>query len=240
MHRTQITLVLASLAAASPAHAHFVLVQPSSWAKLDSGGNPQKSPPCGNEGTPVQTGAVIEYKVGDTIPITIQETTFHPGHYRVSLARDQASLPRDPSADVVPGTTDCGTLAVNNSPTLPLLADGLLTHTKPFSSQQTAMVKLPGGMTCDPCVLQVVEFMSDHGAPCFYHHCSNIKITASGADAGIPGPGGDDAGIGSDPTMGGCCNTHGGARSAWLAFLVGGLVLRRRRHRSRARMHDCE
>lgn len=232
MQRPHITIVLASLAATSPAYAHFVLMQPSSWAKLDGGGNPQKSPPCGNEGTPVQSGAVIEYKVGDTIPITIQETTYHPGHYRVSLAKDQASLPADPDGDVVPGTMACGTLAINNSPTLPLLADGLLVHTKPFGAQQTAMVKLPAGMTCDPCVLQVVEFMSDHGAPCFYHHCSNIKITATGADAGIPGSGGgNDAGLGGDPAMGGCCNTHGNPASAWLAFLVGGLVLRRRHKR---------
>jgi MYXO-CTERM domain-containing protein len=228
---TQITIVFASLAAASPAYAHFYLMQPSSWAKLDSGGNPQKTPPCGNEGQPVQSSAVIEYKVGDTIPITIQETTFHPGHYRVSLAKDQASLPADPDSDVVPGTTACGSLAINPSPKLPLLADGLLVHTGPFSGAQTAQVKLPAGMTCDPCVLQVVEFMSSHGAPCFYHHCSNIKITANGADAGIPGPGGD-AGNDVDPGMGGCCDAHGsGAASAWLGLLVVGLVLRHRRRR---------
>jgi uncharacterized protein (TIGR03382 family) len=116
---------------------------------------------------------------------------------------------------------------------MPLLADGLLVHTKPFSGPQTASVKLPAGMTCDPCVLQVVEFMSNHGAPCFYHHCSNIKITANGADAGIPGSGGgggDDAGVNPDPAMGGCCDAHGGGASAWLGLLVAGLVLRRRRH----------
>ena len=226
---TQITIVLASLAAASPAYAHFYLMQPSSWAKLDSGGNPQKTAPCGNEGQPIQSGAVIEYKVGDTIPITIQETTYHPGHYRVSLAKDQASLPGDPDGDVVPGPT-CGTLAINPSPTMPLLADGLLVHTKPFSGPQTAMVKLPAGMTCDHCVLQVVEFMSDHDAPCFYHHCSNIKITATGADAGIPGSGGgDDAGIGADPTMGGCCDAHGSGASTWLTLVVATLLHRRRR-----------
>src|SRR5439155_23197726 len=117
---------------ASPAYAHFVLMQPSSWAKIDSGGNPQKAGPCGNEGTPVPTGDVIEYKVGDTIPITIQETTFHPGHYRVSLAKDQASLPADPDGDVVTVTIACGTLAINASPALPLIAEVVLVHTKAF------------------------------------------------------------------------------------------------------------
>ena len=235
MRAPKLPLVLACLIAASPAYAHFVLMQPSSWAKLDSGGNPQKSPPCGNEGTPVPTGTVIEYKAGDTIPITIEETTFHPGHYRVSLAKDQASLPDDPDGDVVPGTMDCGTLAINSNPTLPLLADGVLVHTKAFgaTSPQTAMVKLPAGFTCDSCVLQVVEFMSNHGAPCFYHHCSNIKITATGADAGIPGSGGGggDAGVGGEPSTSGGCSTSSGSPLALLAFVVAGGMLRRRGRR---------
>jgi uncharacterized protein (TIGR03382 family) len=228
-----VLVVLAWLAAGTPAYAHFVLMQPSSWAKLDADGNPQKSPPCGNEGPPVETSAVIEYKVGDTIPITIAETTFHPGHYRVSLAKDQASLPDDPDGDVVPGTMACGTLAINNNPTLPLLADGLLVHTTAFgkTNPQTAMVKLPAGMTCDHCVLQVVEFMSNHGAPCFYHHCSNIKITANGADAGIPGSGGgggNDAGVDGEPSTGGGCSTTGGSASALLGLMIAAGVLRRR------------
>jgi MYXO-CTERM domain-containing protein len=235
MRALKLFLVLACLAAASPAYAHFVLMQPSSWARLDGGGNPQKSAPCGNEGTPIATGAVIEYKTGDTIPITIEETTFHPGHYRVSLAKDQASLPDDPDGAVVPGSMGCDTLAINSNPTLPLLADGLLAHTKAFgaTNPQTAMVKLPAGMTCDPCVLQVVEFMSNHGAPCFYHHCSNIKITANGADAGIPGSGGggDDAGVGGEPNTGGGCSASGGSSSALLGLMMAGGALRRRGRR---------
>jgi hypothetical protein len=33
-------------------------------------------------------------------------------------------------------------------------------------------------VTCDHCTLQVIEFMSQHGAPCFYHHCADISIKA--------------------------------------------------------------
>ncbi|HSS02087.1 MAG TPA: SCE4755 family polysaccharide monooxygenase-like protein [Kofleriaceae bacterium] len=236
----KLPVVLACLAAASPAYAHFVLMQPASWTKLDGGGNPQKSPPCGNEGSPVANGPVIEYKAGDTIPITIEETTFHPGHYRVSIAKDQASLPDDPDGDVVGAS--CGSLAINKNPTLPLVADGVLVHTNAFgaTNPQAAMVKLPAGMTCDSCVLQVVEFMSSHGAPCFYHHCSNIKITVTGADAGIPGSGGggnnNDAGVDGDPNMGGCCGASGGSSSALLGLMVAaGVLLRRGRARGRAR-----
>jgi uncharacterized protein (TIGR03382 family) len=220
-------LVLAGLAAAPPARAHFNLVKPASWANQDSDGDPQKSPPCGNEFA-VETGIVNEYKVGDTIDITIRETIPHPGHYRVSLARDQASLPDDPDSEVVPGPTDCGSLAIKTNPTLPLLADGLLVHTRAFSGPQTMKVTLPAGMLCDHCVLQIVEFMSDHGAPCFYHHCANIKITATGPDAGVPG---DDGGTDAGDPMAGCCSAQGNSSSAVLALLVGALVLRRRARR---------
>lgn len=220
---TRLTIALACLGVATPAYAHFVLMQPSSWAQQAAGGDPEKSPPCGNEGPPVETGAITEYRVGETITIKIDERTPHPGHYRVSLAPDQASLPDDPM--VTPGATDCGSLAIDSSPTLPLLADGLLVHTRAFSGPQTAQVTLPAGMTCDHCVLQIVEFMSSHGAPCFYHHCANIKISVNGADAG---PTGGDAGADPGGNAGGCCDTHGRGSSAWLALIVGALLARRR------------
>ncbi len=224
--------VLACLGAATPAYAHFVLTKPTNWANQDADGLPEKTAPCGNEGTPVATNAVTEYKVGDAVTIQIDERIFHPGHYFVSLAADQASLPKDPIVTPV-GTDQCGSLAVVANPVLPLLADGLLVHTSPFTAPQTTQVTLPAGMTCDHCVLQVVEFMSNHSAPCFYHHCANIKITTTGADAGIPDPTGD-AGLvdpGAPGAGGGCCDTHGHGSSAWLGLVVGMLALRRRRGR---------
>ena len=232
---TKLFAVLACLSAATPAYAHFVLMQPTNWANQDSYGLPERTAPCGNEGTPVATNAVTEYKVGDTVTIQINEVVPHPGHYFVSLAADQASLPKDPTVTPV-GTDPCGSLPIVANPVLPLLADGLLVHTSAFTAPQTTQVTLPAGMTCDHCVLQVVEFMSNHGAPCFYHHCANIKITTTGADAGIPDPTGDagivDAGIvdpGAPGAGGGCCDTHGRGSSAWLGLLVGMLALRRRR-----------
>jgi MYXO-CTERM domain-containing protein len=55
-------------------------------------------------------------------------------------------------------------------------------------------------MTCaSNCVLQVAEFMSDHGlnnpGGCFYHHCANITIQAGGTDAGAHGVA-EDSGCG--------------------------------------------
>jgi len=225
---TQLSLVLACLGTAGPAYAHFHLTTPTNWAKQSDAGDPQKTAPCGNEGSPADLGVITEYKAGDTISISITETTYHPGHYRVSLAADQASLPHDPDGDVVKGTMACGSLAINPNPTLPLLADGLLVHNAMFTSPQTMQVTLPPGMTCDHCVLQVVEFMAEHGAPCFYHHCANIKISATGADAGTQGPAGVDAGTGT--SSGGGCDTGGGlfTGSSLLMLTIGFVVLRRR------------
>jgi len=50
--------------------------------------------PCGDEGA-VKTGALTPFTAGETIDVTISETIFHPGHFRVALATESASeLPR--------------------------------------------------------------------------------------------------------------------------------------------------
>jgi Synergist-CTERM protein sorting domain-containing protein len=222
---TTVLVTFGSLLAATRADAHFVLMQPANWADQASDGMPEKTAPCGNEGTPVTTNAVTEFRVGETIDIRIDERVPHPGHYFVSLAPDQASLPNDPKVTPVSGDA-CGSLPIAASPALPLLADGLLVHTAAFTAPQTTHVTLPAGMLCDHCVLQVVEYMSSHGAPCFYHHCANIKITTSGADAGVPGEAGTSANNGGG---GGGCSV--GGSPGWLALAVVALVLRRRRVR---------
>jgi hypothetical protein len=179
---------LAGLAAAialvsSSANAHFKLVAPASWMSQDSLGSPQKTGPCGNEAGGTATGTVTAYKPGDTVTITVSETIFHPGHYRVALAAHaQSELPPEPT--VTPGATACGSVPVQNPPVFPVLADGVLEHQAAFSGPQTITVKLPTNVTCDKCTLQVLEFMSDHGAPCFYHHCAEISIGDGSTDGG--------------------------------------------------------
>jgi hypothetical protein len=202
--------ILAILLSSGRARAHFILQAPACYSQQDTLGLPQKSAPCGqaDTGSPVMTtGAVTHFQPGDTITVTIDEVIAHPGHYRVALAADQASLPADPV--VTAGTMACGTAAVENSPTLPILADGLLDHTAAFSSPQSVQVKLPAGMTCTKCTLQIVEFMSDHGlnpqGGCFYHHCADISIGA-GADDG--GSSSTDA-AGKDATTSGSSGTGG-------------------------------
>ena len=183
----------AGLCVASPARAHFILQSPGSWAAQASLGDPQKSAPCGqaDPGTPaVETGVITYYASGQTVTVTINETVPHPGHYRAVLSTTgQAGLPPDPP--VTAGSTPCGSAEIQSPPVFPVLADGELVHTAAFSAPQSFTFKLPSDVTCtDNCVLQVAEFMSDHGlnnpGGCFYHHCANIRIEANGggADAG--------------------------------------------------------
>lgn len=215
--------VVAVTALASPALAHFKLVSPAASFEQDSFGSPQKSAPCGQADagqSAVPTNTVTQLMTGQTISIEIDETVFHPGHYRVSLAQDMASLPADPP--VTAGTTACGSTAINPSPQMPLIADGLLVHTTAFAGNQTAQVQLPASFRCTNCVLQITEFMSAHAAPCYYHHCAMVTISD---DPGNP-PGSDTA---TPAEEAGCCSANGGPSSGALALVLGALLLRRRR-----------
>ena len=215
------------------ARAHFVLQAPANWADQDGTGSPQKSAPCGQADPGVTanpTGTVTAFAPGDSVTVTINEVVTHPGHYRVALSTTgQSGLPADPTVTAV-GTDQCGMAATQNPPVFPVLADGMLDHTSAFSGSQSFTVTLPSDVTCTSnCVLQVIEFMSSHGAPCFYHHCADITIQAGGAgsDASPPVDGGKAPSGDS-----GCGCTLGGTPASGLGLLLMcGLLARRRRGR---------
>jgi uncharacterized protein (TIGR03382 family) len=69
-------------------------------------------------------------------------------------------------------------------------------------------------MNCTNCVVQVLEFMSNHAAPCYYHHCAIVNVSPNAA----PEP--------TEPADDGGCNTSGTASPLALIAL---LLLRRRR-----------
>jgi MYXO-CTERM domain-containing protein len=188
------TLAAGALSVPAVASAHFFLEEPENWQEQGTLGDPQKTGPCGNEGPSRPTGAVTAYRSGQTITIRLRETIFHPGHYRVALATtDRSELPAVPP--VTPGPTDCGSVPIMDPPVFPVLGDGLLPHTSPLSGEQTLEVTLPDGVTCDHCTLQIVQWMSSHGAPCFYYHCADLSISdvvvedagATSEDASMPG-----------------------------------------------------
>jgi hypothetical protein len=198
---------------ASSSEAHFILASPPATLAQSDLGDPQKAPPCGDNGSGVPTGIVTTFQQGQTITVTIEETVFHPGHYRIALAvNDVSELPPEPI--VTPGATPCGSAPIMDPPVFPVLADGVFEHTAPLSGPQSIDITLPDDVTCDHCVLQIIQFMSDHAlndpGGCYYHHCAEIALqeepvmtTSSTTTSGSGGAGGDTSGAGGAGANGG-------------------------------------
>jgi hypothetical protein len=187
-------LILRGAAAAAfltpaAASAHFILHLPTPTLEQNAIGDPQKSFPCGgtsaDPGKP--TGAVTAVRGGDTLPIKIEETVYHPGHYRIALAvKDVSELPADP--ETITRMTERGPWSVSAKidpdPAPPVLLDGLFAHTtrpEPGSFFEVGL-QVPN-INCDSCTVQVIQWMAEHGlnkdGDFSYHHCATLKITAN-------------------------------------------------------------
>src|ERR1700680_226626 len=99
-------MAAAVLAAAVPTalSAHFRLLEPSSWLIESDRGDPQKAGPCGGTNTDYGKASYIVGKAigGQTLHVKVQETIYHPGHYRVALAvNSRTELPLDPEITTV-------------------------------------------------------------------------------------------------------------------------------------------
>lgn len=168
-----------------PANAHFKLVEPASWLVEDDRGDPQKLGPCGgtlaDPGTP--SGAVTAVTGGQPLKIVVEETIFHPGHYRIALSRRRNFLPNDP--EVTMKDTERGprsdSAVIVSPPRPPFIVDGLWPHTEKPTERWETEITVPN-ITCEGCQLQVIQFMAEH--PGFreggfsYHHCAVLDITA--------------------------------------------------------------
>ena len=173
---------------------HFRLLEPISWLVESDRGDPQKTGPCGGSNTDwgKPSNAVNEAMGGQMLHIKLEETVYHPGHYRVALAQSMHELPPDPKATTRPDSVR-GPMSVSaeiqNPPVAPVLADGLFVHNTrppagaPRNTFETD-VRLPN-IDCERCVLQVVQFMEEHAfnnpGGFSYHHCAIMKITADPA-----------------------------------------------------------
>ena len=223
-------LAVVLLGFAAPAHAHFKLNAPASMITLATNGDPQKGAPCGPMTPTAETGAVTSVMTGGMLTVTVDETIDHPGHYRVAIAQNEAGLP--PAPPVTTGATACGSTTIQTTPVMPVLADGLFPQLTSAMGAATVQVQLPAGFTCTNCVVQVIEFMSSHGTPCFYYHCARVTISDTPAAPDMP-PGGGGPDAGTDPGGGGAvdggCSTSGGGGLAGIALLLGLFALRRRR-----------
>ena len=186
---TRLGLVSAILVGLVPAvtQAHFKLIEPASWLIEDNRGDPQKAGPCG--GTNADYGKpsymVGQAMGGSKLHVKVQETIYHPGHYRVALAvNSPAELPVDPKATTM--DTEKGPRSVSaeiQSPVqMPELADGLFAHTARVADPFETDVTLPN-INCKKCTLQVIQFMAEHAVNnpgmFTYHHCAALQITAN-------------------------------------------------------------
>jgi hypothetical protein len=185
---TRTLLVFAALIAIVPAvaHAHFRLLEPTSWLIESDRGDPQKAGPCGGTNTDYGKPSYVISKAvgGSKLHIKVQETIYHPGHYRVALAvNSPTELPPDPEATTE--TTEKGPRSISakimNPVQAPVLADGLFVHTAATTTPWETDVTLPN-ITCKRCTLQVAQFMAEHGVNnpgmFTYHHCAELSITA--------------------------------------------------------------
>ena len=112
------------------ASAHFKLLEPASWLIESDRGDPQKAGPCGGSNTDWGKPSYDISKAvgGQKLHLKIQETVYHPGHYRVALAVNSPNeLPLDPQ--VTTRDSERGpwsvSAAIQNLPQIPVLADGL-------------------------------------------------------------------------------------------------------------------
>jgi len=189
-HSVRFVLVAAILAiVARNAAAHFRLLEPASWLIEDNRGDPQKSGPCGGSNSDWGKPSYIISKAvgGQKLHIKVQETVYHPGHYRVSLAVNSPNeLPSDPEVATREGERGPQSVSakIQDPPSLPVLADGLFVHsTRPTGAAAPfeADVLLPN-INCKKCTLQIVQFMAEHAfnnpGGYTYHHCANLEITA--------------------------------------------------------------
>jgi hypothetical protein len=185
---TRTLLVFVMLVGIVPAvtHAHFRLLEPASWIVENERGDPQKAGPCGGTNADYGKPTFIITKAvgGSKLHIKLQETVYHPGHYRVALAVNSPNdLPVDPKT--VTADSDRGPRSVSaeimNPVQAPVLADGLFPHTAKPEGMWETDVTLPN-INCKKCTLQVIQFMAEHAVNnpgmFSYHHCAELAITA--------------------------------------------------------------
>ena len=223
MRKLALTIALPLLFASATASAHFNLTAPPSSTNNTGGG--KGAPPCGPDTT---EGTALAVTGGTDLMLTVDETVFHPGFYRVALALSSCHsgdkcFPADntvyDSAGKVlpitgPGTSDHADFEMPAK--FPVLADNLFPHTTGGAKTWMGPVPIPN-VTCAKCTLQVIEFMAAHGPNAgggyFYHHCADLKITADpGKPAFDPNAGAGGAGGGGTGGSGGAAaGGRGGA-----------------------------
>lgn len=186
--RTRFVLAAALGLVAATAEAHFKLLEPASWIQEDERGDPQKLAPCGGtiDDPGTRSGLVTDVQGGSMLSVVVEETIYHPGHFRIALARRPNWLPPDPVATTK--ETDRGTRSdsavIEADPKPPVLVDGLWVHDERYTGLRETEVEIPN-IDCENCFLQVIQFMAEHPGvregDFSYHHCAILNISADPA-----------------------------------------------------------
>lgn len=227
---------------------HIKLTAPESFQVTDQYGNPQKTANCGGSGT--ASNVVTTVEAGSQLTVTWNETIFHPGHFRLSIGRSASEF-------ITPAVTpdmnsQCGSVPIESTPAYPTIEDGVFVHTTQGGSSTYSKTITVPMMSCENCVLQLMQFMGRHPAPCFYYQCATLKIVMPAVvDAGVDAGAGEvdagpsitvDAGqppvmtVDAGPVGGGTGETQPAGCSAVAALPALSLVswVLRRRRSSRA------
>lgn len=235
MRTVLLASTIALLGLTSTAEAHFILKTPVPSNPTDSlpgqNGHPNTSneasgkgpPPCGPDSTPSTMPTAVQG--GHTLHLDVEETTFHPGWYRIALSvNSRSELPPDPtvydsSGKVLDPAKASGTSASADKElpaAFPILASDVWDHTTPPTKDWVLDLPIPN-FDCPKCTLQIEQFMDQHPSNVgiggfFYHHCADINVTADpsmplfvpGTDGGVADAAtGDSKADGSVAGMGG-------------------------------------
>lgn len=113
-----------------------------------------KTGPCGN--VPKASSAALTFKSGQTIKLQWEETINHPGYFEFAILTNN-----DQTRQVILTVPDN-----QNSGAVPHLFE--------------ADLKLPNGLSCTNCTLQMIQQMTENPAnPRPYFSCVDINISAT-------------------------------------------------------------
>ncbi len=206
------------------AHAHLRLSAPKTRYGIPANpasGIDMKYAPCGKQnGTTRVAANVTQFRPGETIMVTWDETVSHPGHYRIAFDADGQDDFKDPTS-----FTD-----IKQPPyMLPILADGITD--KSGTMGYSHPVTLPN-IECNNCTLQVIQVMTDKppfasGTNDIYYQCADLILAGpplgaeprnvdgsvggadASADAGSQDGGTDQGGAGDAAGAGGSGGASG-------------------------------
>lgn len=165
--------------------------------------------PNGPCGAVARTGSNTVYQVGNMVKVDFEETINHPGCFIISFSEQNDQ-----------NFTTLTTVKHNGQGALP--------------RQYSAQAKLPDGVTCQNCTMQLIQVMlsSYDGGACLrnlpgasnYYSCADIRVQMpdggmmpdAGTGGGAGGGGGSSAsgGGGASSSGGGVAGAGGGAASS--------------------------